>query len=104
VVPQELEADVGEDSEERDNDEAKEHLAHGEDGGLVDYILVGALIDELEHLVGLDLAVAGGDRPLELLVVQPLLHLAHHCHVRLRHHDVRRSAEPELLEYLLVLV
>lgn len=53
--------------------------------------------------MGLHLSVARGDRPLVLLQVQSLLDLAHHRHVRLRHHDVGRSIEAELLEQLLVL-
>ena len=83
MVPDELESYVGEDSHQGHEDEAEEHLAHGQDGGLVDDVLFGPFVDELQHLVGFHLSVARGDRPLVLLQVQSLLHLAHHRHVRL---------------------
>jgi len=47
--------------------------------------------------VGRHVAVRVADPPLELLKVGFLLNLAHHCHVRLGHHQVGSTLEPELL-------
>jgi hypothetical protein len=97
VVPQEAQTGVGEDAGEGEEDEAEEHLAHGEEGGLVEDLLAGALVDEVQHLVRGHVAVSVGNRPLEGLKIHLPLHLAHHCHLWLGNHQVGRSGEPELL-------
>lgn len=98
MVPDELELDVGKHSDHCHDDESEEHFAHGEYGGLVNDVFLGALVNELQHLDGLHLSVAAGDGPLELLQVKSLLHFTHHCHMGLGDYDVGGSVEAELFE------
>lgn len=102
MIPQEFEADVGEDSQNCHNDKSEEHLAHGQHCRFVDHLLSSTFVHKFKHFVGLYLSVTAGDGPLKLLIIKLLLAVANHGHMRLGDDDVGCCVEPELLEDLLV--
>ena len=97
MVPDEFHASIDHHSDNREQNEPKEHLDHSEQRRFVENISSRSFVHEVQHLVGSHVAVSVADAPLELLQVRLLLNLAHHRHMRLRHHQVGCTLEPELL-------
>lgn len=104
MVPKEFKPNVGKDTHHSNNDESEEHLAHGKNCWFVYHIFLSAFVNELEHLVGLDLAITWRNGPLELLEVQSFLNVTHHCHVGFWNNNVGSCIESKLFKELLVLV
>lgn len=94
--PQKFQLDIHSNSHQHHRNKTEEHEQHSLEGRLVEDIMVSALVYEIEHLVGCDIAVRVRNCPLVLLDVLFFLDLGYNCHLGPGHHQVGDRFESEL--------